>query len=208
MSASPRRRRYAAAGAGVATSAAAVAAVAAGLVAAPVAVPIALLGGVVAVAGAFSGRGSPAPQPAPEPQEPEYEARLRSIEATMAGKVPPAVEARVERVIRTLRDTLPRLDQLAVGSQMGHSAVQTATSYLPEALASYMRLPRRFADTRTVSGGKTPLMVLCDQLDLLGAEMDKVFIAVCQSDADALVAHGRFLTEKFGAGSSLDLANP
>jgi hypothetical protein len=89
---------------------------------------------------------------------------------------------------------------------MGHVAVQTATSYLPEALAAYMRLPRSFADNRTVTGGKTPLMVLCDQLDLLGAEMDKVFTAACRSDADALLAHGRFLRDKFGAGSSLDLA--
>jgi hypothetical protein len=68
-----------------------------------------------------------------------------------------------------------------------------------------LRLPRSFADHRAVSGGKTPLLVLCDQLDLLAAEMDQVFVAVCSADADALVAHGRFLAEKFGAGPSLDI---
>ena len=41
-------------------------------------------------------------------------------------------------------------------------------------------------------------MVLIDQLDLLGATMDQVFDAVCRADAAALVAHGRFLAEKFG----------
>ena len=45
-------------------------------------------------------------------------------------------------------------------------------------------------------------MILVDQLDLLAATMDKVFDAVCRADADALVAHGRFLAEKFGSAST------
>ena len=82
-----------------------------------------------------------------------------------------------------------------------HAVVRTATSYLPEAVAAYLRLPRDFADRRPVSGGKTSLTVLCDQLDLLGAKMDDVFDAVCRADADALIAHGRFLAEKFATGA-------
>ena len=37
--------------------------------------------------------------------------------------------------------------------------------------------------------------------------MDKVFDAVCRADAQALVVHGRFLQEKFGApaGGSLGI---
>ena len=53
-------------------------------------------------------------------------------------------------------------------------------------------------------------MVLIDQLDLLAATMDKVFDAVCRADADALVAHGRFLAEKFGStstGGALDVGS-
>jgi hypothetical protein len=50
-------------------------------------------------------------------------------------------------------------------------------------------------------------MVLIDQLDLLGATMDQVYDAVCRADAAALVAHGRFLAEKFGhAAGGGDLA--
>ena len=64
-----------------------------------------------------------------------------------------------------------------------------------------MGLPRDFADNRPVQNGKTSLVVLCDQLDLLAAKMDEVFDAVCRADADALIAHGRFLTEKFGSNS-------
>jgi hypothetical protein len=82
-----------------------------------------------------------------------------------------------------------------------HAVLRTATSYLPEAVAGYLRLPRAYADNRPVQNGKTSLVVLCDQLDLLAAKMDEVFDAVCRADADALIAHGRFLAEKFGTGS-------
>jgi hypothetical protein len=126
---------------------------------------------------------------------------LATLEANIHGKVPQAIQARVDRIARTVRDILPRLDQLGPGSAEAHAVVATATSYLPEALAAYLRLPRHYADRRPVSGGKTALMVLCDQLDLLAGKMDEVFVAVCRADADALVAHGRFLQEKFGAGS-------
>ncbi len=78
----------------------------------------------------------------------------------------------------------------------------TATDYLPEAVGGYLRLPRQFADSRPVDRGKSSLMVLIDQLDLLAATMDKVFDAVCRDDAAALVAHGRFLAEKFGTAST------
>ena len=78
----------------------------------------------------------------------------------------------------------------------------TATDYLPEAIGGYLRLPRQWADTRPVDRGKTSLMILIDQLDLLAATMDKVFDAVNRADAAALIAHGRFLQEKFGTGST------
>ena len=86
----------------------------------------------------------------------------------------------------------------APGSPQAYSVMATATDYLPEAVGGYLRLPRQFADSRPVDRGKSSLMVLIDQLDLLASTMDKVFDAVCRDDAAALVAHGRFLEEKFG----------
>jgi hypothetical protein len=128
-------------------------------------------------------------------------ASLDELLSVIHGRVPSPVESRVERVVRTVRQTIPRLDQLGPGSAQAHSVLRTATNYLPEAVAAYMRLPRDFADRRAVSGGKTSLTILCDQLDLLGSKMDDVFDAVCRADADALVAHGRFLAEKFSTGA-------
>jgi hypothetical protein len=128
-------------------------------------------------------------------------AGLDNLETQIHGKVPATVEARVQRVASTVRQTIPRLDQLGAGSAEAHTVLRTATSYLPEAVAAYMRLPRDFADRRAVSGGKTSLTILCDQLDLLGSKMDDVFDAACRADADALIAHGRFLAEKFSSGA-------
>lgn len=162
----------------------------------------------------LGGGGQPAPDPvapAPTPAAPGKEdlgSALDRVEAMVAGgAVPSCVTARVERVTHVVRDTIPRLGAIR-GSASAYSVMATATDYLPEALQGYLRLPRRFADSRPVDGGLTSLMVLVDQLDLLGATMDQVFDAVCRDDATALVAHGRFLAEKFGhaaTGGELDV---
>lgn len=114
------------------------------------------------------------------------------------GRVPPAVLTRVYRVTRKLRETLPRMRNAGLDSAEQYSLMATATDYLPEALSAYLRLPRDWADSRPIEGAKTSLLVLVDQLDLLGSTVDKMYDAVLQADAQALIAHGRFLQEKFG----------
>ena len=143
------------------------------------------------------------------PTEADVLAALDRVQSMIAGGVvPAAVASRVARVSTTVRDTMPRLRNLGLGSPEAYSVMATATDYLPEAIGGYTRLPRQWADSRPIENGKTSLMLLIDQLDLLGATMDKIFDAVVQVDADALIGHGRFLQEKFGhasTGGSLDL---
>jgi hypothetical protein len=145
------------------------------------------------------------PEPAPIPRPPTTDdllASLTRVEQMVAdGAVPAVVASRVARVVRVVRETIPRLGNLG-GSAQAYSVMATATDYLPEAIGGYLRLPRHWADTRPVDKGKTSLMILIDQLDLLGSTMDKVFDAVNRADAAALIAHGRFLQEKFGTGST------
>lgn len=162
--------------------------------------------------GDWFGFGKPAaePEPAPSlvPTRADLIASVDRVESMARdGKVPGLVSSRLTRVTRIVRETVPRLDNLGAGSPQAYSVMATATNYLPDALSGYLRLPRQWADTRPVDRGKTSLMVLVDQLDLLGATMDKIFDAVNRADAEALVVHGRFLEEKFGhAGSGGDLA--
>jgi len=170
-------------------------------------------------AGGFWSRvfGRPAPEAAPAPRLVlprvptsddllEAVSRVEQLVATSA--VPAVVASRVGRVCRVVRETVPRLATLGAGSPQAYNVMATATDYLPDAVGGYLRLPREFADSRPVDRGKTSLMILIDQLDLLGSTMDKVYDAVCRADAEALVVQGRFLAERFGpasGGGALDL---
>lgn len=145
--------------------------------------------------------------PAPPTETEVYAALDQTEELLTSTALPSVVTARGQRVIDTVRDTVPRLKKFS-GSDLGYTITATAIDYLPEAVGAYQRLPRRYADTRPVDGAKTSLMVLVDQLDLLGLTMDRVFDAVYREDARELVAQGRFIAEKFGSaghGGSLGL---
>jgi hypothetical protein len=146
-----------------------------------------------------------APEP-PRPGPPTTEQLLGALDAieqqARDGKVPGVVLSRLLRVTRIVRQTLPRLATLGIGSAQGFSVMATATDYLPVAIGNYLRLPRDWADSRPIEGGKSSVMLLVDQLDLLGTTMDKVYDAVCRADAEAIILHGAFLEQKFGQASS------
>lgn len=149
----------------------------------------------------------------PPPTEQDVLAALNRVNAMLReGNAPPVVTSRVVRIARTIHQTLPRLRDLGLGSQEAYSVVATATDYLPEAVGGYLRLPRDWADTRPIEGQKTALMVLIEQLELLGVTMDKILDAASRADAQALIAHGRFLQAKFGqsadGGQDLNLGTP
>ncbi len=133
------------------------------------------------------------------PTAADIQAALDGVERLMADPaVPAVVRARAQRVTGAVRRTLPRLALLGMGSYDSYSVVATATNYLPEAIGAYLRLPRDWADSRPVENGKTSLMLLIDQLDLLAMTMDAIYDAANTTDAAALISHGRFLTERFG----------
>jgi len=146
-----------------------------------------------------------APEPA-RPGPPTTEQLLEALDAieqqARDGKVPGVVLSRLLRVTRIVRQTLPRLANLGLGSSQGFSVMATVTDYLPVAIGNYLRLPRDWADTRPIAAGKSSVMLLVDQLDLLGTTMDKVYDAVNRADAEAIIIHGAFLEEKFGHASA------
>ena len=90
------------------------------------------------------------------PTEEDLLAALDATDASVAGgAVPAPVASRVRRITRTVRETLPRVRNLGLGSAEAYAVTATATDYLPEALASYTRLPRQWADSRPVEDGLT-----------------------------------------------------
>jgi hypothetical protein len=146
-----------------------------------------------------------APEPV-RPGPPTTDQLLGALDAieqqARDGKVPGVVLARLLRVTGIVRQTLPRLANLGLGSSQGYSVMATVTDYLPVAIGNYLRLPRDWADTRPIAAGKSSVMLLVDQLDLLGTTMDKVYDAVNRADAEAIIIHGAFLEEKFGQASA------
>jgi hypothetical protein len=78
---------------------------------------------------------------------------------------------------------------------------QTALSYLPEAFATYLRMPRVMAERRRIANGRTPHDVLLEQLELMDRRLEDVADDIARHDSDKLLANGRFLAEKFGSSA-------
>ncbi len=150
--------------------------------------------------GAPPADAAPAVPPVPAPPTRDDIERALAAAESMAvdGFAPAPVISRVRRVTSVVRAMLPRLDSIGLASQDTYNVVATATDYLPESLAAYLALPRDWADTRPVANGKSSLLLLIDQLDLLATTVNKMYDAANRADAGALVAQGKFLDEKFG----------
>jgi hypothetical protein len=126
---------------------------------------------------------------------------LDGIRIRIRGHVSLGVEARVRRLSATISEALPRAQSLPRGSKARFVLAKTATDYLPSSLQPYLDLPRAYAEQEVVAGGKTPAALLCDQLDLLTAQMNLVVEAIRRSDTDRIMTNGRFLAERFAPGA-------
>jgi hypothetical protein len=115
--------------------------------------------------------------------------------AAVAGRVPPEIWIRIQRIELTIRaEILPRLDCLPLGAPELYLVERTASDFLPTAVETYLRLPAGYASP----GGAIAYRVLVDELDLLEAQMRRVAEVVHRADMDRLLAHRRFLEDRFG----------
>ena len=81
------------------------------------------------------------PEVDPAPTEADILASLTGVEQLIgSGTLPAVVRSRAARVTTLVRQTLPRLESLGLGSYDSYSVVATATDYLPEAIGAYLRL--------------------------------------------------------------------
>ena len=94
-------------------------------------------------------------------------------------------------------EVLPRLIGSRVANEDLFTVRETVFRYLPETLANYVALPPAFRVTHALKDGKTARDLLRDQLALLDDKMREIVANVAASDADALVANGKFLETKF-----------
>jgi hypothetical protein len=115
-----------------------------------------------------------------------------------AGRVPPEVLTRLQRIELTIRtEILPRLDCLPLGAPELYLVERTVSDYLPTAVEAYLRLPNGYVSSQPGSSGRAALHVLVEELDFLDAEMRQVAEVVHRTDMDRLLAHKRFLIDRF-----------
>ena len=118
--------------------------------------------------------------------------------SAVSGRVPPEVITRIQRIELTIRsEILPGIDCLPVGSQDLYLVERTARDWLPTAVARYLDLPVDYVSAQPGSRGASALQVVVDELDLLDAEMRRVAEIVHGADMDRLLAHRRFLNDRF-----------
>lgn len=73
-----------------------------------------------------------------------------------------------------------------------------AGAYLPQALKTYLSIPKNFASERLLENGRTAHDTLVLALDDLSAKVGQLADDLAGQDAQAFLTHSRFLDEKFG----------
>lgn len=134
----------------------------------------------------------------------DVEKALSSEISSVSGRVPPEVIIRIQRIDATIRsEILPRLDCLPLGSVDLYLIERTAREYVPRAVDAYLQLPADYVSSQPGSAGRPALHVLVEQLDLLDGEMRRVAEVVHRTDMDRLLAHRRFLVDRFRGEDAL-----
>jgi hypothetical protein len=130
---------------------------------------------------------------------------LAKMTAQARSRLPDELAAKVAAIQQTIVDLLPRMSASAIDPRDLFAVERTVSTYLPQTLDNYLTLPRVYAKTHQVSGGKTPEQLLGDQLDLIEQKMQEISDAVAKDDVGKLLTQGRFLEERFGRSDDLDL---
>lgn len=136
----------------------------------------------------------------------QVERGLAQTISAVSGRVPSEVMIRLRRIDLTIRaEVLPRFDRLPPGSADLYLVRSTGCEYLPAALDAYLCLPPGYVSTQPGTEGQTALSILVEELDLLEARMRSVAATLHRADMDRLLAHRRFLIERFSQDSPAKL---
>ncbi|HMD01700.1 MAG TPA: hypothetical protein VKG44_01925 [Candidatus Baltobacteraceae bacterium] len=129
---------------------------------------------------------------------------LKKYLARIQPLVPPDVFALVQSIANSIDGILPLLAKTNVlGDQDSFTIRQTALHYLPETMQTYLSLPPAFRNLQPMADGKTAKQLLLEQLTLLDAKLKEVVQNLLSNNAQALVANGAFLRQKFTKQSFL-----
>ncbi|OWQ46851.1 hypothetical protein CDL60_10585 [Roseateles noduli] len=123
--------------------------------------------------------------------------RLDEVIAHAVPHLPEEAKPRLAAIRDAVAEVLPRLRGTGLHSEDLFTVRQTVLRYLPETLANYVALPPAFRVSHALKDGKTARQLLAEQLSLLETQMREIVANVAKQDAQALIANGHFLEEKF-----------
>ena len=129
----------------------------------------------------------------------EVKAQLEAFVGKVGKLLPADVLPVVQSLVASIDAILPMLDDKShgVGDQDAYTIRQTALHYLPETIESYLKLPAAYRNLQPVQDGKTAKALLYEQLRVLDSKMKEIAANLTTNDAQALLANGRFLRERF-----------
>ncbi|MEW6764172.1 MAG: hypothetical protein AB1344_00115 [Pseudomonadota bacterium] len=107
------------------------------------------------------------------------------------------IGAPFERIIEALKDTLPHLESRPAGDFAAFTVRQMVQDYLPATLDNYLKLPRAYRRMHKLPDGRTPQQAFIAQLTTLENELRETLGALVSDDTQRLLAHGRFLEDRF-----------
>lgn len=130
------------------------------------------------------------------------ETELDNLVKKIHKRVLPETRDKIESIARLVIDLLPRVKN---DPRHRHVLVQTAVDYLPSMLEHYLNLPAAFARFHPLQNGKTARQLLIEQLTLMEEQLQNIARDIYTGDTDALLAHSRFLNEKFGSDKTWEI---
>jgi hypothetical protein len=159
------------------------------------------------------------PAPAPGSVGPVLVAEVERVRAAARDvRVPADAVLVAERLTRTARQALARLDSLGPARRSGHDAVHAVLASAAIALETFGRLPAGCVDRLVAPSDPGPGIPvwgvvrtvgdeLVAQLDVLDRYLTGVIEAINDADVAALTGHGRQVVARFG-GEFVPVADP
>ena len=126
-------------------------------------------------------------------------AGVTRLAAESQKRLPPEIAQLVAEIAGDVATVLPRLAAHGVADSAFADVRSTATAYLPDTLNAYLAVPAAYRNTAPIAGGKTARRIVVEQLTVLAAKMREIAQNAAADDAQALLANGRFLKERFAA---------
>jgi hypothetical protein len=114
-------------------------------------------------------------------------------------RLPPDIAELVGQIASAVADVLPRLAARNVADAVFIDVRATATTYLPDTLNAFLTVPAAYRNTVAIRDGKTARQIVVEQLTVLAAKMQEIAKNAVVDDAQALLANGKFLKERFAA---------